>query len=170
MNLRDAILEKHSKTQTDKIVKWVGRSQERFDQLVNLFLNDESLVTQRAGWPLSYCVEKYPEVINKHFGKLLKNLQKKDLHDAVKRNTMRILQYTEIPKRYHGQVMNLCFTNIESPAEKVAVNAFSLSVLEKLLPLYPDIRNEIKLIIEERWDHETTAFHSRARKIINSRF
>lgn len=170
MNLRETILEKHSKSQTDKIVKWVGRSQERFDQLLGLFLNDEYRVTQRAGWPLSYCAEKYPELIHKHFGKLLKNLQKKDLHDAVRRNTMRIFQYIELPKRYHGQVMNLCFTNIESPTETVAVKAFSLTVLERLLPLYPDIRNEVKLIIEERWDHETTAFHTRARKILNAKF
>lgn len=112
MNLRETILAEHSKSQKDKIVKWVGNSQERFDELLNLFLKDEYRVTQRAAYPLSYCAEKYPRLINKHFGKLIKNLSKKGLHDAVKRNTVRILQDIAIPERYHGEVMSICFDYI----------------------------------------------------------
>lgn len=166
MALRDTILTEHSKSQTTKIVNWVGKSQARFDQLFTLFLKDEYRVTQRAAWPLSYCVRKHPELIRKHLGKLIKNLRKQDLHDAIKRNTVRILQEIPIPARFHGEVMNTCFRFIESPDEAVAIKAFSLTILENLIPLYPDIRNELKLIIEERWDLETAAFRSRARKIL----
>jgi hypothetical protein len=166
MSLREPILAEHSKSQTTKIINWVGKSQERFDQLFSLFLNDESRVTQRAAWPLSYCASQHPELIRKHLGKLIKNLQKKDLHDAVKRNTVRILQEIPIPARLHGELMNICFQYIESPTEAVAIKAFSLTILNNLIPLYPDIKNELKLIIEERWDHESAAFHSRARKIL----
>jgi hypothetical protein len=48
MNLRQEILREHSKKQADKIVKWVGASQDRFDELVRLFLNSEYRVVQRA--------------------------------------------------------------------------------------------------------------------------
>jgi len=92
MKLRDTILAEHSKAQTTKIVKWIGKSQERFDQLFKLFLNDEYRVTQRAAWPLSYSVHNHPELIRKHLGKLIKNLEKKGLHDSVKRNSVRILR------------------------------------------------------------------------------
>ena len=166
MNLRETILAEHSKSQMTKIVKWVGQSQQRFDELFKLFLNDEYRVTQRAGWPLSYTARKHPVLIHKHLGKLIKNLQKETLHDAVKRNSVRILQDIEIPKRYHGDIMNICFNFIQSPTEAVAIKAFSLTILENLLPLYPDIKNELKLIIEERWPHETAAFRSRAKKIL----
>jgi hypothetical protein len=166
MKLRDTILAEHSKAQTNKIVKWIGKSQERFDQLFRLFLNDEYRVTQRAAWPLSYAVKNHPELIRKHLGKLIKNLEKKGLHDSVKRNSVRILRDLAIPERYHGQVMNTCFRFIESLDEAVAIKAFSLIILEKLLPQYPDIKNELKLIIEERWEHESAAFKSRAKKIL----
>jgi hypothetical protein len=166
MAVRDTILAEHSKSQTTKIVNWVGKSQARFDQLFLLFLKDEYRVTQRAAWPLSYCVRKHPELIRKHLGKLIKNLRKQGLHDAIKRNTVRILQEIPIPARFHGEVMNTCFRFIESPDEAVAIKAFSLTILENLIPLYPDIRNELKLIIEERWDLETAAFRSRAKKIL----
>jgi hypothetical protein len=166
MSLRDTILAEHSKSQTTKIVNWVGKSQARFDQLFNLFLKDENRVTQRAAWPLSYCARQHPELIRKHLGKLIKNLRKQGLHDSIKRNTVRILQEIPIPPRFHGEVMNTCFRFIESPDEAVAIKAFSLTILENLIPLYPDIRNELKLIIEERWDLESAAFRSRAKKIL----
>jgi len=41
-----------------------------------------------------------------------------------------------------------------------------MTLLQKLAKLYPGIINEIKLIIEERWDHETPAFKTRAKKLL----
>lgn len=166
MKLRETILKEHSKANCRRIVKWVGNDQKRFDELFNLFLNDEYRVVQRAGWPISYCIEDHPQLIRKHFAKLLKNVEKKGIHEAVKRNTVRLLQYTDIPVRYHGQVMDLCFRYISSPTEPVAVKAFSITVLQNLAKQYPEIINEIKLIIEERWDHETIAFKTRAKKLL----
>jgi hypothetical protein len=36
MNLREEIVKEHSKAQKDKIVKWIGHDQKRFDQLFGL--------------------------------------------------------------------------------------------------------------------------------------
>jgi hypothetical protein len=166
MNIRTALLKEHSKKQCAAIVKWIGSDQKRFDELFDLFLNDEYRVVQRAGWPLSYCVEDHPEFIQKHYRKLLKNLNKKGIHEAVKRNTVRLLQYVDIPEKFHGEVMDVCFRYISSPTEAVAVKAFSLVVLHKLSKEYPEILNEMKIIIEERIDFETAAFKTHARRIL----
>jgi hypothetical protein len=77
-----------------------------------------------------------------------------------------LLQQITIPERLHGEVMNICFEYIASPDESVAVKAFSLTILQNLSKQYPEIKNELKLVIEERWDHETAAFRSRAKKIL----
>jgi len=83
MNLREEILQEHSKAQCNKIVNWIGDSQKRFDELFGLFLNDEYRVTQRAAWPLSYSVAAHPEFIKKNFSKLINNLKKPGLHNCV---------------------------------------------------------------------------------------
>lgn len=166
MDLRGQIVKEHSKANCARIVKWIGASQERFDELFYLFLNDEYRVIQRAAWPLSYTVIKHPELIQKHFRKLLINLRKPGIHDAVKRNTVRLLQYVDIPRKYHGEVMDICFSYISAPAEPVAIKAFSLTILQYLSDQYPEIKNELQLVIEERWDHETVAFKTRAKKIL----
>jgi hypothetical protein len=166
MKLRDQILKEHSKVNNARMVRWVGNSQERFDELFNLFLNDEPVVVQRAAWTVSCCVIDHPSFIKKHFGKLLKNLSKPNLHDSVKRNSIRLMQDMEIPKRYEGAVMDLCFRYISKPGEAVAVKAFSLTVLSNLSKQYPEIIPEIKLLIEENYERETAAFKVRAKEFL----
>lgn len=166
MDLRNEILKEHSKAQTQKIIDWVGDSQKRFDELVQLFLGDEYRVTQRAGWPLSYIAIEHPKLSKKHLPVFVKLLGNPKLHRAVRRNVVRLLQFVEIPKKLHGEVMNYCFDFIADVNEAAAVKAFSLTILQNLSKKYPEIKPEIKTIIEERWDYETPAFHARARKLL----
>jgi len=166
MNLREEILKEHSSSQRDKIVAWVGASQERFDKLFKLFTNDVYRVTQRAAWPVSYCVAAHPGFINKHWPGFIKNLEKPGLHDAIKRNSIRLLQNMEIPGKYQGAIMSICFKYLESPTEAVAIKVFSLTVLGNLAKLYPEIIPELKLLIEEQIPDQTAGFKSRAKKVL----
>lgn len=166
MTLREQILKEHSRSNCDKIVRWIGGNQQRFDELFQLFLNDEYRVVQRAAWPVSNTVSEHPALIQKHFGKLLKNLQKPGIHDAVKRNSVRLLQEVDIPKKYQGAVMDICFNYIASPTEAVAIKAFSLTVVQQLSAQYPEIIPEIKLLIEENYERETAAFKARAKMVL----
>src|SRR4029078_12514885 len=109
MDLQKEILAEHSKASCNKIVRWVGNSQERFDELFGLFLRSEYRINQRAAWPISYCVIDHPNLIQQHFSQLVNNLDKPGLHDSIKRNSMRLLQHVDIPTRFHGKVMDKCF-------------------------------------------------------------
>ena len=64
--------------------------------------------------------------------------------------------------------MNICFRFVESPAEAVAVKAFSLTVLHNLAKPYPEILPEIKLIIQEQLSRQTAAFKSRAKLFLKT--
>jgi hypothetical protein len=166
MDLHKTLAAEHSKRQCDRIVRYIGNDPDRFAQLMELFFRGEYRITQRAAWPLGYCVRDHPELIGPYFKPLLDNLKKKGLHVAVTRNSMRLLQDVDIPKKYQGRVMNICFDFLQSPASPIAVKAFSLTVLQNLSRQYPDIKPELKLIIEEQWEHATAAFRSRAKKIL----
>ncbi len=166
MNLRAEILAKHSKAQTNMIMEWIGTSQKRFDELVQLFLTDEYRVVQRAAWPIGSIAEIQPQLLKKHLPVFVALLRKPGLHNAVRRNITRLLQYVSIPESLKGDVMDACFSFICDVQEKAAVKAFSLTILEQLAKEYPEILPEIITVIEERWDYETAAFHSRARKIL----
>ncbi|WP_127125521.1 hypothetical protein [Pseudoflavitalea rhizosphaerae] len=166
MDLEQSILAEHSKAQCMRITAYIGNDRERFAQLMKLFLNGEYRVTQRAAWPLSCCVEAYPELIKPWYAQLLRKLQEPDTHNAVTRNIVRSLQYVTIPEKYQGTVMSICFDFIADPNQAAAVKAFSLSILQNLAKDYPEIAPELITIIEGRWSQETPAFQSRARKLL----
>lgn len=166
MDIRQALLEEHSKSQCDKIVQYIGADKKKFAELMQAFFGNEYRVTQRAAWPMSYCVKKHPELIAPFFGKLINMLQKPAVHNAVTRNITRLLQDVQIPGKYHGKIMTTCFQFISDVNAPIAVKAFSLTVLDNLSMEYPEIISELKLIIEERWNDETSAFKSRAKKIL----
>ena len=168
MDLKKQILKEHSKEQCNKIVNWVGSDKKKFNELFHLFLHSEYRITQRAAWPLSYCVIAHPHFMEHNYEELLGNLKKPNLHDSIKRNTVRLLQSVDIPEKHEGAVMEICFKYLESPDEAVAIKAFSLTVLGRLAKKYPEIVPEIKLIIEEQLPHQSAAFKSRAKNFMKA--
>jgi len=160
--LKDELFKEHK----DKIVAYVGKDKERFARLIELFFKGDYRIAQRAAWPLSYCVRNHPELITPWYRRLLDNLERKDIHAAVVRNTIRLLQDVDIPKKFHGRVMNKCFELVQSTESPIAVKAFSLTVLSNLSSDYPEIAGELRLIIEDQWDQATPAFRSRAKRVL----
>jgi hypothetical protein len=112
------------------------------------------------------CAIAHTSFMKKNMGKLVRNLQKPNIHDSIKRNTLRFLQSADIPLKYEGMIMNTCFEYIENPKEAVAIKAFSLTILSRLAKKYPEIIPEIKLLIEDQAPVQTAAFTSRAKKVL----
>src|SRR6476646_8408246 len=75
MDLRERLLAEHSKANCTRIVNWIGSDQSRFDDLFALFCSNEYRVVQHAAWPISYSVIDHPELIKKHFSRLIKLMQ-----------------------------------------------------------------------------------------------
>ncbi len=165
MDIRKELLKVHSKALTDRIISYVGSNQERFNSLIAIFLEGPYKITQRAAWPLSYCVKNHPFLVERHYNSVLKILSKSGIHDAVKRNIMRLLQFVEVPEKHQGNVIELCF-QLMDPKEAIAVRVFSMTVLANLTRQHPDLKKELKLVIEDQLPFGTAAYLSRSKKIL----
>jgi hypothetical protein len=168
MDIVKTLLAEHSRSQSEKIAGYIGKDPERFDVLMLAFFKGEYRLAQRAAWPMSICAENHPELIRPYLKKLVSKLSEPGIHDALVRNTLRLLQFIEIPPALQGKLMDTCFQFIQSPQAPGAIKAFSISILARLGEQYPDIIPELKLILQAQWPHEGPAFRSRARKILSS--
>ncbi len=168
MNIRTELEKEHSKEQASRIASYAVQNKKQFEELMNCYKADDYRLSQRAAWSVSWAAKNKPALIEPYIGVLVKRLQEPNVHPAVVRNAVRILEDIFIPEQFHGEVMNACFGFIETPSTPPAIKAFSLTVLFNLTKQYPEIKPELKLIIEERWDTETAAFKSRGRKILKS--
>jgi hypothetical protein len=166
MNLQSQILKEHSRANCDRIVHYVGNNPARFAELVDLFLKGPYRVTQRAAWPVSVCVEAHPKLVEPHLKKLLDFTTKPGVHVAVKRNIMRLLQFIDVPKKFHGRVAEVGFQFLQDKKETVAVQVFAMSALADIVKHEPDLANELRTILEDRLSYATAGFRSRASKVL----
>ncbi|MBS1735978.1 MAG: hypothetical protein JSS98_05150 [Bacteroidetes bacterium] len=166
MILKDQLLKAHNKNNCDIIVNWVGNHEDRFIQLFECFLTNDYRLAQRASWPLSYCVSAHPELLKNHFGALIKRMKSPSVHNAIKRNGVRLLQDVVIPEKFEGEIIEMCFSFLKSPYEAVAIKAFSMSVIFNLAQKYPELKRELKIAIEDQISHQSAAFKSRGNKIL----
>lgn len=166
MNIRDALLEVHSKAQATKIADYVGVDAERFAELMKCVFGPVYRVSQRAAWPVSYCIERHPELVKPYFNVLIKQLEHEDAHVAVRRNVARLFQFVDIPKRYQGRLFDACYNLLANPSETVAVRCFSMSVAAKIAKDEPELMEELRMIATKYPQVATAGFRSRARRVL----
>jgi len=166
MDLENEILKEHSKRQTVRIALWIGDDPKRFKELMELFLHGDYVVTQRAAWIVSECFDRSPQLIPPWLPALLKKMQEPGVHDAVKRNTVRILQFVDIPKRLLGTAVSACFDFLNSPDTPIAVKANAMTVLLHAAEREPGLRRELEASIELQVPSMIPALCARSRIVM----
>ncbi len=166
MELMKAILKEHSKNQSIRIVNYIGNNAKRFSELVSIFLAGPYRITQLAAWPLILCVEQNPKLIRPHLKKIMTHLEQPNVHDAVKRNAVRLLQYVVIPKNLQGHVANVCFRFLQNTKEPIAVRVFAMTVLANLAKELPELKNELVPVIEDQLPFGSAGFVSRGQRVL----
>lgn len=166
MDIRHTLLKEHSRKQASRILEYISSNPDRFKELFNLFMDDSSRISQRASWPLNLCVEQHPELIRPYIKKLLNKIKSPSIPNAVKRNTLRMLQFVPIPKNVSGETYTLCLNFLQNAKEPIAVRVFAMTVAAQIATQIPELKRELLLAIEEQLPYASAGLISRGRKII----
>lgn len=165
MDIQSELLRENSKTNALKITKYIGRDPERFQVLMDIFFGESYRLNQRSAWVINFCAEAHPDLFQPYLGKMIHNLRN-DVHDAVKRNTLRMLQNYDVPEEYMGELADSCFEFLASNKEPIAIKVFSMSVLANIVEKFPELRNELQVLIEDQMPYGSAGFKSRGKKIL----
>ena len=164
MDLKEALLEEHSKTQSEIISTYIGKSETRFNQLMKLVLGNHELLAGRAAWTMGHCVEYHPDLAKPYLSALVELISKKDINKAITRNTTRILQVADIPRQLVAEVFNLCYNFLNDPDEAAAIRIYSMTVLTRICEKEPDLASEVELLITQHLPYASAGYRARARK------
>jgi hypothetical protein len=157
MNIREALEQEHSKTQTLRIVSYIGDDAALMAELMVCFFDTEWRLCQRAAWAVGLLGEKKAYLVEPYLEQMLLHL-KLPHHDALARNTMRTLHaMPEIPENALGLTVDVAFRFLENPSVPTAIRMFSMRVLAKICKKEPDLKDELRLLIEDILAHEKSA-------------
>jgi hypothetical protein len=164
--LTEQLLIEHSKPQALRLVKWIGQDADRLAALLELFLGNNYRLSQRAAWVISSIADRAPHMVELWLPQMVAKMREPGVHDAVRRNVVRVLQDMPIPDTFLDDVADACFTFLADPKEAIAVRVFSMSVLEKICQKIPELKPELRLLLEEHLPHGSAGFKSRGQKIL----
>jgi len=152
MDYKHQLLKENSKRNTNLIVDDIGNNQSKFDELVDIFLNSESRLVQRASNVVGIVGEKQPQLVLKHINSFIVYLKNNPI-DAVKRNIVRVFQFYKNLPYENGDLYSVCLNFLTSNQEPIAVKAFSMTICRRYCEQYPELVNEVipilELLIEE---------------------
>lgn len=149
MELSSRLKKNGGRANVDAIVKWIGQDPTRFAELIEEMQNGTKTTRQHGAWPLAYAAIAHPELLNKHFVQILKWLSEPNHHDAIYRNILKLFTEIEIPEKYAATLFDACFTFAKAEHRPIAIRAYALMVLMKLVKRWPELGHELHLLATE---------------------
>jgi hypothetical protein len=166
MNFEAQLLSELSRKNIDYIIHVVGDNQELFDEILSLMLLNKNPLSPRAAWVLEGSCLKHPFLIQSHLGKIIRDL-KTYTHPGTQRNVLKILSRSEIPEKWEGFITDVSFEWLSDPSRPVAIKMYCMVILTNMLTKYPELKDELRVVIENQLHTGSPGFKSRGRKVLS---
>ena len=166
MNIKEQVLANRSKMKTISIVNYIGYDKQRFKELVDLFLGTDKETTQRSAWVYSYCIEANPDLITPFHALLIKELGNKKHNAILRRAIMKAYQIAPIPTEYESLLFDISIKFLIDSIQPVTVKVYSMATALRIAKRYPELKNELKTVIEAGKENGSPAYLAWSRKIL----
>ncbi len=147
MDIEKQLSRETSRSNWNKVIAYVGEDEERFAELIRIFFTGQQKTIIGASQAVGVISEKQPRLIKPYVVDLIGYLKSNPI-DAVKRNTMRIFQFIDIPEEIEGDLFDIAMNYIKSIETAIAIKAFSMTSLRKICQKYPELTQEVIFQIE----------------------
>ncbi len=166
MNLAEALVERYSKTGMQQIAAFIGDDKKKFGELMKLALGKNETLAAKASWAAIHTADKKQKLIDPWIGKMIQHLET-CTHHSIKRNFLRLFENITIPEKYRSPFLDIAYQFLLSTKEAIAVRVFSMTVVFNITKLHPELKNELKLVVEDLLIHETApAIQARGKRTL----
>lgn len=142
-----------------KEAEWVATSAIEnpaiFSKLLEYSFSTDKRLAFRASWTLTKVCDKFPDLIYPYMPVIIESLDKID-NESAQRSFLRIISLSDLDKvsdKQHGILAEHCFAALKSGFSAIAIKAYSMEILYKLVLKYPELHNElaatINILIED---------------------
>ena len=144
----------------------VSTDKDIFDQLFQWVFSNDHRLAWRCCWVIDTSSERQPDLLKDKIPDIISGLSATN-DSSLKRHFTRILCRYKISEMYQVVVINRCF-ELLAPSEPAAVRVNAMQLLFNLSELLPDLKGELRSVIEGLIDEGGSAgFINRAVKLCN---
>ena len=150
------ILTDSGRATADVAVDVISQKPELFQEAYDLCMAQEGKMAMRAARVVWLVAEQIPELFQPYFEDMVHKLGGLN-HSSVRRCMLKILTVYDFSDKeeMHGLIIEACFKYMNDPAEEVAIRGYSISVLERMQKMYPELTGELISALQIIVDHDT---------------
>ena len=115
-------------------------------------------------WMLTHYVERNPDHGTTHQNLIWETLKACN-NDSMRRDLWRTLTFIQISEDLSGEIYDKALSTITSQNYPIAVRAHAMYVAGNIAKPYPELRNELLLILKDFDQEESAGIRSRARNL-----
>lgn len=120
----------------------------------------------RFSWLLSDIGEADPNVLYRELEYLFEHKHKTSA-PKFEQQFVKYWRICGVPEANKGEAIDLMFNYLLNPKINTHIKTISLTVLHNLCNEYPELKNELKLCIENQLEHSSTSFKKAVNKILS---
>lgn len=137
-----------------------------FDILeLSSLIDQEPKIATRFLWMLTGIAMQQPQKLHAVLPALFEK-SKHITHVDMQASFANYWRFCGVPPENEAEAIELLFHWLQSAQTNVTIKSRALFVLSDLVDIYPDLKNELRLSIEDQLDKNTKDFRSRALKIL----
>jgi len=146
MILKELIEKEHSKRIATIVAKQMIASEASKHELIDLVLENEKTIAQRAAYSLSIAADLQPCVYNniQDQRKLLQIIQTPNAYNALYRNALKALFICDLDEELQAPIMDECYKVLLRPKEKNAIKVYAIRIIVKISKPYPELQEELR--------------------------
>lgn len=139
-----------------------------FKKLLKFSYSDDKKLAFHSSWILSKVCDKFPEMIEPYLQGIIEKIGSID-NESAQRSFLRIISLSDLNKlgsKYHGLLADYCFAALRSGFSAIAIKAYSMEILYKLVLVYPELINELAATINMIEGEGSAGIRARGRIIL----
>ena len=165
IDYENILMRELSRRHVESVAHCIDDNEKEFARLMNIVLYGKEPVVQRAAWAMDACIEKHPELLSPYVETLINALPCFS-NNGVKRQVVKALAAREIPEKFEGEMVDLCFRWLQSPDMPVAIKVHCMQILANITERHPDLAKELRTVIIEQIPRNSVGLSSRGRRIL----
>lgn len=144
--LNNQILAIKSKNSATEIAKLALTNDDTFKVLINNCESDNVKLAQKSAWVISAMFDYNPSYFNNQLNNLW-SLILKQLPGSVERSLIRIVSKFDIPEAIESKAFDLCMERLTNANTAIANRAMAFDIAYNLCKKYPELKQELALVI-----------------------
>jgi hypothetical protein len=154
-----------SKTFTVMLANEIVKDNEWLALLTEIMFEDVSPCNWRAAWVIDHVHQQAPELLDEWLPQFIAALPTVK-SDGVKRIILRMATQLPVEQLEDGELIDLCFKWLKASTTPIASRAHCMQILHVVTKKYPELGNELALILEDIAITGSTGEKNKARKIL----